>query len=211
MNWQWIIETMEKIGKEKKAPVYTFNPKSPFEVLVSAILSTRTKDEQTAKAVKRLFSVVSKPEDLLRLSVEEIDELIKPVGFHRVKAENLKKLAEILVREYGSKVPERFEDLIKLPGVGRKVANIVLASLGKQAIAVDTHVHRITNRLGVVKTKSPEETEEELKRIVPKELWGRLNKAFVGFGQTVCKPRKPPCNECPFIDFCEFGKSRLKQ
>ncbi len=210
MNWQWIIETMEKIGKEKKAPVYSFNPKSPFEVLVSAILSTRTKDEQTAKAVKRLFSVVKKPEDLLRLSVEEIDELIRPVGFHRVKAENLKRLAEILVRKYGSKVPERFEDLIKLPGVGRKVANIVLASLGKQAIAVDTHVHRIANRLGVIKTKSPEETEEELKRIVPKELWSRLNKPFVGFGQTVCKPRKPICNECPFVEFCEFGKSRLK-
>ena len=206
MNWQWIVETMEKIGKEKKAPVYNFNPKTPFEVLVSAILSTRTKDEQTAKAVKRLFSVVSKPEDLLRLSVDEIDELIKPVGFHRIKAENIKKLAEILVREYGSKVPERFEDLIKLPGVGRKVANIVLASLGKQAIAVDTHVHRIANRLGVVKTKSPEETEQALKSIVPKELWSRLNKAFVGFGQTVCKPRRPLCDECPFVGLCEFGK-----
>jgi endonuclease-3 len=183
----------------------------PFKVLVSAILSTRTRDEQTAKAVQKLFSVVKKPEDLLKLSEDEIDELIKPVGFHRIKAKNLKELARILIDEYDSKVPNDLNDLLKLPGVGKKVANIVLSFLGKPAIAVDTHVHRIANRIGVVKTKKPDETEEELKKIVPKELWSRLNKAFVGFGQVVCKPIKPLCEDCPFKSFCEYFKNKSEE
>ncbi len=208
MDWKMIIETMEKIGKDKNAPVYSMNLNDPFKVLISAILSTRTRDEQTAKAVQRLFSVVKKPEDLLNLSEDEIDELIKPVGFHRVKAKNLKELARILIYEYNSKVPNDLNDLLKLPGVGRKVANIVLSFLGKPAIAVDTHVHRIANRLGVVKTKKPDETEEELKKSVPKNLWNRINKAFVGFGQVVCKPIKPLCEDCPFKSFCEYFKNK---
>ena len=207
MNWREIIETMERIGRERNAPVYQKDLSNEFEVLVSALLSTRTRDEQTHKAVERLFSVVKGPEDLLELSEEKIEELIKPVGFHKVKARNLKRIAEIIVRDYEGKVPEEFDELLKLPGVGRKVANIVLAHMGKPAIAVDTHVHRIANRLGLVKTKKPEETEKELKKIVPKELWGKLNKAFVGFGQTVCKPLKPMCNDCPFKSFCEYFKN----
>ena len=211
MDWKMIIETMEKIGKDKKAPVYSMSLNDPFKVLVSAILSTRTRDEQTAKAVQKLFSVVKKPEDLLKLSEDEIDELIKPVGFHRIKAKNLKELARILIDEYDSKVPNDLNDLLKLPGVGKKVANIVLSFLGKPAIAVDTHVHRIANRIGVVKTKKPDETEEELKKIVPKELWSRLNKAFVGFGQVVCKPIKPLCEDCPFKSFCEYFKNKSEE
>lgn len=210
MDWREIVETMERIGKKRNAPVYRKNFNDSFVVLVSAILSTRTRDEQTHKAVERLFSVVKNPQDLLELSEDKIDELIKPVGFHRVKAKNLKKLAEILVKDYGGRVPDKLEDLLRLPGVGRKVANLVLAHMGKPAIAVDTHVHRIANRLGVVKTENPEETEKELKKIVPKELWSRLNKAFVGFGQTVCKPLKPLCNECPFKSFCEYFKNSRK-
>jgi endonuclease-3 len=205
MDWYHVIETMERIGRERKAPVYSFNLKSPFEVLVSAVLSTRTRDEQTIKAIKNLFSVVKTPKDLLKLSVDEIDELIKSVGFHRVKAENLKRIAEIIVKEHDSRVPDNFEDLLKLPGVGRKVANVVLSNLGKNAIAVDTHVHRITNRLGF-KTKDERETEKLLREIVPEELWKRLNKAFVGYGQTVCKPKNPLCDECPLSDICSFGK-----
>ncbi len=202
-----MIETMERMGRERKAPVYDMDLKDPFQVLISAVLSTRTRDEQTHKAVKRLFSKVRTPEDLLKLSEEEIDELIRPVGFHRVKARYLKKIAEEIVKRG---FPDSLEGLLKLPGVGRKVANLVLAHMGKDAIAVDTHVHRIANRLGIVKTKRPEETEEELKKIVPKELWGRLNRAFVGFGQTVCKPVKPLCEDCPFKDFCEYFKNSVK-
>ena len=125
VDWCWIVETMEKIGRERNAPVYEMSLNDPFMVLVSAILSTRTKDEQTHRAVRRLFSVVKKPEDLLKLSENEIDKLIKPVGFHRTKAKNLKKLAEVLVKDYHGKVPDSLKELLKLPGVGRKVANIV--------------------------------------------------------------------------------------
>ncbi len=204
LSWEELLKIMENEAKKRNAPVYSIkhNP-NPFQVLVSAILSTRTRDEQTAKACERLFRVAEKPEDLLRLSVDEIDELIRDVGFHRVKAKNLKRLAEILVKEYNSQVPSEFDELIKLPGVGRKVANIVLANAFKKpAIAVDTHVHRIANRMGIVETKKPEETERELMKIVPKELWHRVNRPFVGFGQTVCRPIKPLCNECPFKDLC---------
>ena len=206
----WIVETMERIGRERNAPVYKKILDDPFMVLVSALLSTRTRDEQTHKAVERLFSVVKKPEDILKLSEKDIEKLIEPVGFKRVKARNLKKIAEILVRDYGGSVPRNFDDLLKLPGVGRKVANIVISHMGIPAIAVDTHVHRIANRIGLVKTEKPEETEKELKRIFPKELWSRLNRAFVGFGQTLCKPIKPLCNECPFKMFCEYFKNLEK-
>jgi len=202
MDWDDVVETMERIGKERGAPVYSMDLKNSFEVLISAILSTRTKDEQTIKAIQRLFSVVKKPEDLLRLSEDEIDDLIKPVGFHRVKARNLKKIAKMII-ERGN-VPDKMEELMKLPGVGRKVANIVLSYMGKDAIAVDTHVHRISNRLGIVETERPEETERKLKEIVPRHLWRRLNKAFVGFGQVMCKPLKPACKDCPFNSFCKY-------
>ncbi len=194
---------MEEEGKKRKAPVYSFNLRDPFQILIAAVLSTRTRDEDTAKACKRLFSVVKGPEDVLKLSEDEIDELIKNVGFHRVKAKHVRRISEILVKRYNSKVPEDLKSLLSLPGVGRKVANVVLANaFGKPAIAVDTHVHRIANRMGLVKTEDPKETEEELKRIVPKRLWSRVNKAFVGFGQTVCKPKNPLCKDCPFNRIC---------
>ncbi len=195
---------MEREAKRRRAPVYSFKGRrNPFQILISAILSTRTRDEQTIKVCKRLFEFVKKPEDLLKLSEDELADLIREVGFNRIKARNLRKIAEILVRDYGSKVPDSLEELLKLPGVGRKVANIVLANaFGKPAIAVDTHVHRIANRMGIVKTKRPEETERELMKIVPKELWHKVNKPFVGFGQTVCKPQKPRCEVCPFRDIC---------
>ena len=195
---------MEEEAKKRNAPVYSLKKnRTPFQHLVSAILSTRTRDEQTAKATERLFSVAKTPEEIAKLPVEKIDELIRDVGFHRVKAEKIKELAKILIEMYNSEVPSDFNELIKLPGVGRKVANIVLANaFNKPAIAVDTHVHRIANRMGIVRTRKPEETEKELMKIVPKELWAKVNKPFVGFGQTVCKPIKPLCNECPFGDFC---------
>lgn len=204
LSWNELLKIMENEARRRNAPVYSIGSTSnPFQVLVSAILSTRTRDEQTAKACQRLFKTVKKPEDLLRLSEDDIDGLIRDVGFHRVKAKNLKRLADVLVKKYNSQIPSEFDELIKLPGVGRKVANIVLANAFKKpAIAVDTHVHRIANRMGIVKTKKPEETERELMKIVPKGLWHRVNKPFVGFGQTVCKPMKPLCDECPFKEFC---------
>ncbi len=204
LTWEEFLELMEKEAKKRNAPVYSFKGnRNPFQILISAILSTRTRDEQTVRVGERLFREVREPKDVLRIGEERLADMIRGVGFHRTKAKNIVKLSKILVEEYCSRVPDRMEDLLKLPGVGRKVANIVLANaFGKPAIAVDTHVHRIANRMGIVDTKRPEETERELMKVVPRELWHRVNRAFVGFGQTVCKPVKPLCDECPFAGKC---------
>lgn len=205
VDWKRLIETMEKEAISRNAPVFTLKNflRTPFQVLVFAILSSRTRDEQTVDVTRKLFQRVKSPEDLIKMDVSELEEILKGVGFYRVKARTLKSMAEKLVDEYNSEVPRSFDDLIKLPGVGRKVANIVLAdAFGRAAIGVDTHVHRISNRLGLISTKKPEETEEELRKIIPEELWSRVNKAFVGFGQTVCRPQKPLCPQCPLEKLC---------
>ncbi|RUM34260.1 MAG: endonuclease III [Archaeoglobus sp.] len=200
-----IFDVMENIAIKNKAPVFNLNfLKTPFQHLVFTVLSSRTRDEVTAEACKRLLSKAGSPEELEKLSVEEIEKLIRGVGFYRVKAKRLKDLSKEIKKLGG--VPDTYEELIKLPGVGRKTANVVLASaFGKNAIGVDTHVHRIANRLGIVSTKSNSETEEELKKIIPKDLWIKVNKAMVGFGQTVCKPQNPLCDNCPFKSFCHYS------
>jgi endonuclease-3 len=196
-----ILDRMEEEAKKRKAPIFLHNARlEPYQILIATILSARTRDGQTAKAVERLFSKAKSLEELAEMSVEEIEDLIKSVGFYRIKARRIKELARIL-KEKG--IPDNFEDLIKLPGVGRKTANIFLSYIGKPAIAVDTHVHRISNRLGIVNTRNPRETEEALKNIFPVDLWQRINYVFVGFGQTVCLPRKPLCDECPVSDYCK--------
>ncbi len=207
MNPPEAIELMEREAIRRKAPVYHLKAeiKTPFQHLVAALLSSRTRDEATVRAAQRLFSRVKSPEDLLKMSEEEIEELIKGVGFYRVKARRLRELAKKLVEEYNSEVPLSFEELIKLPGIGRKSANVVLAYSGIPAIPVDTHVHRIANRLGWVRTARPEETEEELKKLFPVEFWDKVNRAMVGFGQSVCKPQKPLCEECPIKDCPRIG------
>ncbi len=205
VDWECLIKTMENEAVSRNAPVFTLKKflKTPFQILVFAILSSRTRDEQTVEVTKRLFQRVSSPEDLLKMDVLELEEILRGVGFYRVKARTLKSMAEKLVEEFNSEVPRSFDDLIKLPGVGRKVANIILAdAFNEAAIGVDTHVHRISNRLGIISTKKPEETEEELRKIVPINLWSSVNKAFVGFGQTVCRPQKPLCDQCPLEKLC---------
>ena len=178
---------------------------SPFHVLVSTVLSTRTKDYVTEKASRNLFSRVSSPNDLAKMPVRTIEKLIYPVGFYKTKARHLKEMARMLIDKYGGKVPDKFEELVKLPGVGRKVANLVLAlSFGEDAICVDTHVHRISNRLGWVKTKNPLETEKELMKIFPKRYWKDINHVLVSFGQNVCKPVAPKCEECPLKEHCKY-------
>jgi len=206
MELEKLVELMEVEAKRRNAPIFLHSTRlEPWQILIATVLSARTRDEQTAKAADRLFSKVKSLEELSKLSIEEIEGLIKPVGFYRVKAKRIKEIAEILK---GKKFPETLEEFLALPGVGRKTANIVLAYMGKPAIAVDTHVHRIANRLGLVQTRKAEQTEEELKKIFPLELWERLNSAFVGFGQTVCLPRKPRCEECPLRDFCKSYASK---
>lgn len=206
-NLQTVLEILKKEFPKWNAPVVHMiaqHKKDPFRVLVCALLSTRTKDELTHRVCKRFFEKVSFPEDLIRLSEEEIRKLIYPVGFYRNKAKQLKEIGRILVENYGGKVPDTLEELLKLPGVGRKVANLVLSKgYDKPAIVVDVHVHRIVNRWCLVKTKNPTETEFRLMEVVPKGLWSEINYLLVAFGQTICTPKKPKCELCPVEKYCE--------
>ncbi len=201
-----VLEILKKEFPRWNAPVVHMiaqHRRNPFRVLVCALLSTRTKDELTHKVCKRFFEKIKSPEELVKLSEEEIQKLIYPVGFYRVKARQLKEIGKILLEKYGGKVPDTLEELIKLPGVGRKVGNLVLSKgYNKPAIVVDVHVHRIVNRWCLVKTKNPTETEFRLMEIVPKELWSEINYLLVAFGQTICTPQKPKCDICPIEKYC---------
>jgi len=182
--------------------------KDPFQVLICTILSQRTRDENTDTACENLFTIYDSPEKLARASTERVEELIKPSGMFRQKARRIMEVARIILEEYGGKVPDEMEKLLKLPGVGRKTANIVLSiAFNKQVIAVDTHVHRISNRLGWVQTKTPYETEKELYKIIPRNLWKDLNGAMVEFGRQICKPINPRCRECPVHRCCDYFSS----
>ena len=181
----------------------------PFRVLISTVLSHRTKDPTTAAASSRLFAKYPNARELSNGNARTIARLIKPVGFYRTKAKTVKRLARIILESYKGKVPDQVEELLKLPSVGRKTANCVLVyGFKKPAIPVDTHVHRIFNRLGLVETRTPEETEAELVRIVAKRDWLPLNEVFVKFGQTVCKPIGPRCSTCLLSDRCEYYKEK---
>ncbi len=181
-----------------------FTDRDPFRVLIRTILSQRTRDENTDAAAKRLFDAgYGTPQALACAKEEDLYDLIKPAGMFRQKAKRIIEVAKAILERFGGKVPKDLEKLVSLPGVGRKTANIVLyLSFGKPAIAVDTHVHRISNRLGWVKTKTPEETERKLMKLLPKSLWGPINGSMVEFGRKVCLPRNPKCEECPFKDVC---------
>jgi DNA-(apurinic or apyrimidinic site) lyase (EC 4.2.99.18)/endonuclease III (EC 3.2.2.-) len=196
----FILETLKKrygIRKRKR---------DPFRTLISTILSQRTRDEQTEKATKRLLEKYPNAEDLAYGDVEEIERRIKGVGFYREKAKKIKEVARVIHGVYGNRVPDDLEDLLKLPGVGRKTANCVLLyGYNISALPVDTHVHRVSNRIGLVRTDSPDETELELKKILPEELWSNINELFIDFGREICKPIGPKCPECFFNDFCEYA------
>ena len=177
----------------------------PFRVLIATILSHRTKDPVTALASSRLFAKYPRPTQLAKANTRTIARLIKPVGFYNTKAKTVKRVARIILEKYKGEVPDDMEELLKLPSVGRKTANCVLVyGFKRPAIPVDTHVHRIFNRLGVVKAKTPEETEQELMRIVDRRDWLPLNEVFVKFGQLICKPIGPKCSICPLNDRCEW-------
>ncbi len=200
---EYIVDELEKIFDRR-----TFEDQSPYEVLVRTILSQRTRDENTDQATANLFEVYPTMEDIAEAPVEEIAKLVRPAGFYNVKAGRIKEVSNILLDEYDGIVPDSIDELIKLPGVGRKTANCVLVfGFQEDAIPVDVHVHRISNRLGLVHTKEPEETEEVLREIVPKNYWLPINDLMVQFGQNICKPINPQHIECPFTDLCELYKS----
>jgi endonuclease-3 len=180
----------------------------PFRILIGTILSHRTRDENTALAVENLFSVYKTPEELSKADEAEVRKLIRPSGFYNMKARSIIRVSKQLVDEFGGKVPNNIEDLLTLHSVGRKTANCVLVyAFNKPAIPVDTHVHRISNRLGLVRTKTPEETEERLVKIVPRRYWLEVNDLFVRFGQTICKPVGPKCARCSLAGTCPYYKN----
>ena len=196
-------------------PIITFianRGATPFEVLVSTILSLRTKDEVTSQAAKRLFQEAVTPEQILALGERKLSDLIYPVGFYPTKARRLMAISRIILDEHDGQVPHTIEALLKLPGVGRKTANLVLVEGFKEpAICVDTHVHRISNRIGYVQTKTPDQTETALRAKLPSKHWIRYNELLVAFGQVICRPVSPFCSKCPVADMCpRVGVSRYR-
>jgi endonuclease-3 len=177
----------------------------PYKILIGTILSARTRDETTTNVIKMLFSKFKNPEELSRANLKEIKELIQKIGFYNVKAARIKEVSKILVEKYNSKVPPNLEDLLSFPGVGRKTANCVLVyGFRKPAIPVDVHVHRISNRIGIVNTKKPEETEFVLQKSIDRKHWIAVNETFVVFGQNICLPIKPKCNVCRLTKLCKY-------
>jgi endonuclease-3 len=177
--------------------------RDPFKVLISCILSLRTQDRTTGSASERLFKLASDVEGMSKLPVKTIEKAIYPVGFYNVKAKRIRELSKMLINNYNSRVPDDIYELLKLKGVGRKTANLVL-TLGyrKPGICVDTHVHRITNRWGYVKTKTPEQTEFTLRKKLPEKYWLEINGLLVAFGQNICKPISPLCSKCSINESC---------
>lgn len=204
-----IKEIMKRLHKYVKKPVG--NP-NPFKVLITTILSQRTRDENTDEAAAALFAVYKTPEQIANAPTEKVEKLVKKAGFYRVKTQRIKEVSRIIHEDYDDVVPDDINELLALPGVGRKTANCVLVyGFRLNAIPVDVHVHRISNRLGLVKTKLPEETEAELMKIVPEGYWLDLNESFVRFGQDICRPIGPKHEECPINDLCDFYKEMKKE
>ncbi len=178
--------------------------RNPFFVLISCILSLRTKDTVSLPASQRLFEVAKTPKSMLSLPLAQIEKLIYPSGFYRQKAKQILQICHDLLEKYDGKVPSTEQELLTFKGVGRKTANLVLGEgFGIPAICVDTHVHRISNRLGLVKTKTPEETERALQKLLPKKYWVEYNTLLVIWGQNICVPISPFCSKCPIFDLCE--------
>ena len=177
----------------------------PFKILIGTILSARTRDEVTTAVIKALFSRFKNPDELSRANLSDIKKLIQKIGFYNVKASRLKEVSQLIIKKYNGEVPSNLNDLLTLPGVGRKTANCVLVyGFKKAAIPVDIHVHRISNRIGIVNTKNPEETENVLQKSIDKKYWIRVNETFVMFGQNICLPIKPKCNVCQLTKMCKY-------
>ena len=183
---------------------------SPLSVLIGTILSARTRDENTSAVVRKLFTKYKTAHALATARLSDVEKIIKSTGFYHVKAKRIIEVASIIDLKYSGKVPQTLEELLELPGVGRKTANCVLVyAFDKPAIPVDTHVHRISNRLGLVSTKSPEETEIILMQKIPKKHWVRINDTFVMYGQNICKPISPTCKLCQIKSECDYYKAKL--
>lgn len=203
------IDKIVKSLTEAKQPRSEFvelmeNFKNPYLVLIACILSLRTNDKTTYPATLRMLKLAKTPQEMSKITQEELSKAIYPVGFYENKAKQIIQLSKELVKNYNCEVPCEIEELCKFKGVGRKTANLVLAKgFNKPAICVDVHVHRIFNRLGYVKTKTPEETEFALREKLPQKYWININTLIVTHGQNICKPQKPNCKDCPIKNYCK--------
>ncbi|MGB7950826.1 MAG: endonuclease III [Candidatus Binatia bacterium] len=201
-----IIRILRREVPKWETPIVTLMAEtyeSPFRVLISCILSLRTQDSTTAQASHRLFALADTPEAMLKLTTQKIAKLIYPVGFYRTKSRVIRDVCRVLMHDYSGRVPDDIDELLKLKGVGRKTANLVV-TLGyrKPGICVDTHVHRISNRWAYVQTATPEKTEFALRDKLPKSYWIEYNDLLVSFGQHLCRPISPVCSQCPVSKYC---------
>ena len=206
-----MIDTMNSVKPPRMTALNALHEAEtgPFSILIGTILSARTKDETTTKIVKVLFSKYKNPKQLANAKIKDVEKIIKSIGFYHVKSKRIVEVAKIIHTKYKGKVPDDLDTLVQLPGVGRKTANCVLVyAYDKPAIPVDIHVHRISNRLGLVDTKNPEETEQELMKKIQKKYWLEINDTFVMFGQNICKPITPMCSVCKIKKSCKYYKSK---
>jgi len=201
-----VIGILKRETRSLKVPVVTLisqTKRNPYKVLISCLLSLRTNDHTTVGAVERLFKVAVTPEAMLEIPAARLEKIIYPVGFYRVKSKVLRSVSRDILERFGGRVPDTLEELLTLKGVGRKTANLVLTlGHGKPGICVDIHVHRISNRLGFVKTRSPHETEFALRKKLPSRHWIRYNDLLVAYGQHVCRPVSPHCSVCKLSPYC---------
>jgi len=206
-NIDWVVKILRREMKDLPDPSVTLvgkRWKSPFLVLVSCVLSLRTKDETTLPASERLFKLADTPQGMLKLTARRIEKAVYPVGFYKTKARNILGICRDIIEQFDSKVPDDIDTLMTMKGVGRKTANLVLTEgFGIPAMCVDTHVHRISNRFGYVATKTPEETEMALRKQLPKKHWMDYNALLVTWGQNVCRPISPLCSQCGVVKYCQ--------
>jgi len=208
---QGMMDTMNSVKPPRMTALQELHESEtgPFSILIGTILSARTKDETTTKIVKVLFAKYKNSKELANAKIKDVEKIIKSIGFYHVKSKRIIEVAKIIDVKYKGKVPDDLDTLVSLPGVGRKTANCVLVyAYDKPAIPVDIHVHRISNRLGLVDTKNPEETEQELMKKIQKKYWLDINDTFVMFGQNICKPISPMCNVCKIKKSCKYYKSK---
>ena len=205
-----IVKILTILAKEVEkydtpvAELVKVQTQDPFKILVATIMSSRTNDKTTAKVAKQLFIKINKPQDFHLYSQQQIEQMIYPIGFYKNKARYLKQLPTVLQQRFKGRIPQTIEELLELPGVGRKTANLVVSvAFDKPGICVDVHVHRIVNRIGYIKTKDPLETEMKLRKILPQRYWKRVNRVLVAYGQNLCTPLRPFCSRCKISRYCK--------
>jgi endonuclease III len=209
-----VMKILEKYFHNTERTTLNRMRKKPdaFKILISCLLSLRTQDKNTEKASNRLFAIADTPQGISKLPLKKIEKLIFSSGHYKKKARTIKEVSKLILGKYKGKVPNNKEELLSIKGIGPKTANIVLSfAYGQQVLPIDTHCHRIPNRIGWIKTKMPEQTEKELEKIIEKKYWREFNSTFVLFGKTICKPISPLCSQCPIENFCKkqgVGKTR---